>query len=252
MAGFNATSQSPTFEYQERPWGDLIIGTSDELQALGLGVGFEFPSDRRGRLIVRDPRGFRAEIRTDYRNGLHVAYVVFPGREELLEQKFEIFAPGVKLTYGSCSAWYSGTAEALCAAGLAKIEHFPGHPGMRKVIVTIYPDGSVSQGHLNANDPRAREVGATRIYKLSKATFRCMRVIAAEDAKRKRDEIDRRRALLEQQLGALPRPPRLTGHSNVVLLGARRALCGYGSTAANTSRTGGVVIDFGSHRPVNP
>jgi hypothetical protein len=50
----------------------------------------------------------------------------------------KLYAPGVRVTeYFYCNE-YCGTAEALVSAGLARLDQFPGQPGMGKSCVTFY------------------------------------------------------------------------------------------------------------------
>lgn len=83
-------------------------------------------------------------------------------------------APGVKRQQFEHADQFVGTAEALAAAGLVRLEQLPGAPGMPKVSVRVFPDGTVPSG------PGAyrqhREAGARRITWLSKSK-RIVRVI---------------------------------------------------------------------------
>lgn len=49
-----------------------------------------------------------------------------------------LFAPGVRVTEYWHSNEYCGTADALVSAGLARLDQFPGQPGMTKCSVTFY------------------------------------------------------------------------------------------------------------------
>jgi hypothetical protein len=89
----------------------------------------------------------------------------FPGEE------VKSFAPSVTLRESTVSDIYVGTMDALVAAGLMKAGQFPGQPGMRKVVVTIFADGTLPTGAPTAYQRRAREPGAMRVQRASKTTF---------------------------------------------------------------------------------
>jgi hypothetical protein len=90
---------------------------------------------------------------------------------ECADEQVKSFAPGVTLREGPCLDAYVGTANALVTAGLIKAGQFPGQPGMRKTVVTIFADGTLPTGAPTATHPRAREAGAKRIQRASKTTF---------------------------------------------------------------------------------
>jgi len=79
MAGINSTATTPEesraereLEYNLQPWGDMIHGTKEQLQSIGLGAGIPFPGEAgetRKKIKVVDPRGFTAMIdRATYRD----------------------------------------------------------------------------------------------------------------------------------------------------------------------------------------
>src|SRR5258706_4810943 len=196
-----------SLEYSQCPWGDLIYGTKEQLQGLGLGVDIPFPGEPGGphRLLkAPDPRGFTAKITTWY-DGRFCASIRFPGRA-FQESGPQPFAPGVTKQACGYRDEYVGTAEALSSAGLASIDHFPGRPGMRKVRVTIYPDGTVANGPPTANDERAHLPGAKRIERNSKSTFRVLINIPKDEGERRQLEEKTARDAWEQKIAALPRP----------------------------------------------
>jgi len=87
------------------------------------------------------------------------------------DEQVKSFAPGVTLRESIRSDIYVGTADALVTAGLMKADQFPGQPGMRIVVVTIFADGTLPTGAPTATHRRAREPGAKRVRRASKATF---------------------------------------------------------------------------------
>lgn len=199
----------PELEYGCQPWGDCIYGTKEQLQSIGLGVGTPFPGEEgepRKKIKVTDPRGFTATI-SYFTDGIFNASIRFPGRERPKEDEWKPFYFGVRKRE-RCS-WYDeyiGTAEALVAAGLVRDGQFPGMPGMRKVCVTILPDGTLPTGSPTANCSKAKEPGAKWIEKKAKGTY-CVSVCVQEDEKDRRQEKNKREELeWEKRMAALPRP----------------------------------------------
>lgn len=208
-------AQRSTLEYRPRLWGDLIYGTKEELQALGIGKEMAFPGEPGGpkrTLRVRDPRGLDTKVEHHYDN-IYSSRIHFPGRERT-PTPWTTVAPGVR----RCSSYwrdeYVGTAEALAGAGLVQLNHLPGQPGMRKHTVTIYPDGTIPAGAPTANHKQADMPGAKCIKRASKTTYRVYVVVAKDeqsrrDAARIRDERE-----YEACMCALPRPAPLPGLSH--------------------------------------
>ncbi|MCX7173156.1 MAG: hypothetical protein NT159_04355, partial [Proteobacteria bacterium] len=85
MAECNSTMREPRpFLYEMLDWGDLIYGTKDELQALGIATDVAFPGEIGGPkriLEVIDPRGFHCKIKRWRGSDTFGASIVFPGRE---------------------------------------------------------------------------------------------------------------------------------------------------------------------------
>jgi len=214
MAKRDTTTSNKQLEYRECLWGESILGTKDQLQSLGIAVGLAFPGEPGGpkrQLNVLDPRGFKTSI-TRYSDGQYSAHVDFPGRSRWGAVQWNSYAPGVQLRT-DCTWFdeYVGRPEALVAAGLVCLDQLPGQPGMRKVRVTIFADGTLPQGARGVNDKRSREPGAKTIERASKTTYR-VRVILPVDEQERRKEAGR---LAEQdyemRMKSLSRPPRLDG-----------------------------------------
>jgi hypothetical protein len=196
-----------TFEYKQCLWGDSIYGTKEELQAIGIGEGLIFPGEPGGpkRLInARDPRGFATKLER-FDNDIYNAQISFPGRERTSQQWIPV-APGVRKR-GWCSFdEYSGTAEALAAAGLVRTDQLPGQPGMRKTLVSIFPDGTMPSGAPTVRHKEVYAPGGKHIARVSKITY-VVSVYLAEDEKSKREEEQRREdSEWEARMRALPRP----------------------------------------------
>lgn len=200
------------FEYTHTLWGEVVRGTKSELQALGIAVGMAFPGGLGGpkrKMRANDPRGFATTVDCDG-DRRYCACITFPGREEE-PKRWSDFAPGVKMSsHYQFFDDYVGTAEALAAAGLVRIDQLPGQPGARKVKVTIFADGTVPSGPPTAYDKRASEIGAKTIVRATKTTF-SVRVIVDENTQMARLELqERARREYEARMRALPRPAPLT------------------------------------------
>ncbi len=211
--------QSSAFEYLQCSWGDLVYGTKEELQSIGIGNGMAFPGEPDGPkrcLNVRDPRGFATEV-TNFSGDTYHASIRFPGRERARDQQ-AIVAPGVRKRSHSWNDEYVGTIEALVAAGLARGYQFPGQPGMRKVTVSIFPDGTIPTGAPTVSHKQSLLPGAKQITRASKTTYKVC-VVVAEEERARRHEAERRADLqYEARMRALPRPaplaaPTAAGHS---------------------------------------
>ncbi len=213
----SAATEALFFEYGEYVWGDVIYGSKDALQAIGIGVGMVFPGEADGpkrELKTTDPRGFKCRI-TDgsYRSsGVYCASIKFPDREqpEALGG-WKNFAPGVQRKANTCADEFIGTADDLVSAGLVQPGQFPGCPGMRKVTVTILPDGSIPNGAPTASHRDSRSHGAKCITRASKEKYR-VELFIPEELKELRRQAERQaRDDWEKKMDSLPRPPRIDG-----------------------------------------
>lgn len=218
MAACDSTATQATFfEYNEQVWGDLIYGTKDALQAIGLGIGLAFPGEAGGpkrELNTTDPRGFKCRI-TDgsFRSaGVYCASIKFPDRErpEALGG-WKHFARGVQRKANTWADEFIGTADDLVSAGLSQPGQFPGCPGMRKVTVTVLPDGSIPNGAPTANHRETRSPGAKSITIASKANYRVELYISEELKELRWKEEQQARDEWEKKMDSLPRPPRIDG-----------------------------------------
>lgn len=128
-------------------------GTKDQLQAVGLGVGLDFPEGGSPRKEIRCkcPVGFEVKISRHYGAAERLAgrYRAISWYVEeahtLPDQTVEI-APGVlQFVCGWGNTHkdiFQGSAEALVAAGLARLDQFPGQIGRNKSQCTYRIDGS--------------------------------------------------------------------------------------------------------------
>lgn len=210
MAATNLRPPS-VLEYKQLPWGDLIYGTKEQLQGIGIAAGMAFPGEPNGpkrSLRVTDPRGLTAKVEasTWRGEGIFNASISFPGRDRPEHGHVNDFAPGVSKLAAPWGDVFTGTAESLSSAGLVRRDQLPGQPGMRKVTVTILADGSFPKGAPTANCREADEPGAIRISRKSKALYEvCIRV-SDEEEQRRRDENFRADREWEARMMSLPRP----------------------------------------------
>lgn len=203
------TTPAPQFEYQHTFWGELIYGTKQQIQSFGIATGAAFPGELGGpkrKLNVTDPRGFETSIeRWDGVNRYCVS-IRFPNRGREQEQWVDC-VPGVR----KCSGYhwfdeYVGTAEALAAAGLVRVDQLPGQPGMRKVTVTIFADGTLPMGPATANHKRGEEPGTKRITRATKTTYRVSVVVSEAEKQRRLQGARQAERDHVARMFALPRP----------------------------------------------
>lgn len=241
MAGSNRTNNlhnAPVFEYKQLPWGDLIYGTKEQLQGIGIAAGMAFPGEPNGpkrSLRVTDPRGLTAKVEaaTYKGEGLFSASISFPGRSRPERWHVTDFAPGVSKSEAQRGDVFTGTAEALSSAGLVRRDQLPGQPGMRKMTVTILADGSFPQGSPTANCREGREPGAIRISRKSKAIYEvCIRV-SDEEEQRRRDEHSRADREWETRMMSLPRPAPLCCASHKEIQAAEALVASWPSSSAD-------------------
>lgn len=196
----------PELEYNLQPWGDVIYGTKEQLQSIGLGAGIPFPGEAgetRKKIKVVDPRGFTATIdRASYKaDGIFGAFIPFPGCDHpCMEAEWKSFYFGVKKRESVWWDEFTGTADALSAAGLVQISQLPGQPGMRKVAVTIHPDGTV------ATSNKARREGDRTIKKSGKTRYTVEVKVSDEEGERRLCAYQKEHKEWEERMAALPRP----------------------------------------------
>lgn len=206
MAESDPSISTPSLEYRQQLWGDLIVGTKQELQSIGIGAGLAFPGEPDGPkrwMRVRDPRGFLTKIQREGYGDRYIAQIPFPGREERIYLEGWIdYAPGVL----KCSThyWgdsYIGSAEALVAARLVESSQLPGQPGMGKHTVTISAEGSVCGRVHNVTAHAGMKTVQKRGMK-----FVVDVVVDREEQTRRSEVIRHERCEYEQRMKSLPRP----------------------------------------------
>lgn len=200
--------------YIECEWGDLIYGTKEQLQQLGLGIGRAFPGEAGGprrTLNVRDARGYPVEISAPRWEGdpytASVRFPHWPKRPDGWE--WIDISPGLRKREGVWFDEYQGVADVLVAAGVVRFEHLPGQPGMRKMRVAVFPDGTIPDGPRTKNHPDSRLPGARRIARTSGSTY-CVTVVIDEQERAHRARAREIRVnAWEMHLKTLRRPARL-------------------------------------------
>ncbi|MCK9382134.1 MAG: hypothetical protein M0P95_13870 [Sulfuritalea sp.] len=209
-----STAASPLgeagFRYEQKLWGDLIHGTKEQLQRIGLAVGMAFPGDPDGpkkTLKTTDQRGLavRIEKGSYYGEGIYSASVSFPGRNYPSTERWIDYAPGVRKNIGYWCDEYVGTAVALNNAGLVRLEQLPGQPGMRKTNVTIFPDGTIPTG-ASASFSEAKQPGAKSIKRASKNTYMVSAFVSDDEHQRRDCERQRKDSEWEDRMRAMSRP----------------------------------------------
>lgn len=199
------------FEYHQQLWGDLIYGTKEQIQRIGLAVGMAFPGEPVGpkkRLKTTEHRGFPVRIEDGSHNGgdgIYSASISFPGRDQPHMEHWIDYAPGVKKNIGYWCDEYVGTSIALNNAGLVRFDQLPGRPGRRKTRVTIFPDGTIPAG-ASGSCSEAQKPGAKQIERASKNTFKVMVRVDLEEAQRRDTEYQRKEREWEERMRELPRP----------------------------------------------
>lgn len=195
-------------EYSHTLRGELLYGTKEQLIALGLGMGIEFPISERKQVRCNDPRGFPARISlsTYLGEGIYCAAVDLPGRERP-QDEWIWFDQGIELQKNIYWDDYKGEENSLVAAGLVPPQFFPGKPGMGKVQVTLDANGD---RRTDTNGWKKREAGAKTIKKISRTLFLVSVRVSEEIADERRTQYRRSEDDWEQRMRALPRPQSLT------------------------------------------
>lgn len=132
---------------------------------------------------------------------IYRAFVGLPNRESVPDWPWIDFAPGVSRRNDLWADEYKGTAMALVNAGIVRFDQLPGQPGMRKTVVTIFPDGTLPSGSKTVS----REPGAKQI-RASKDTYSVRVFIDMEEQQRRDTEYQQMRWEWEARMRNLPRP----------------------------------------------
>lgn len=253
MSNTNSDTWGHLPEYHEPLWGELILGTAAQLQALGLGLDIHFPKGhvpRNWRRHITDPRGFHCCITvfSPDHGGIFSASINFPGRDGRPSHRTDRYAspyPGISMCNTIYSDLYFGSGAALVKAGLAKSSCLPSEPDMPKHTVSLSPSGEV----LVRSRARLARLPGGRTITREKAGWFCLSVTVTSEIATARDHDQRmRERQWELAMMALPRPPRLDApaailndhaarrrRASIRLVWSDSALCG--PTLAQDSRT---------------
>lgn len=139
---------------------------------------------------------------------------------------FRLFAPGVRVTEYIHDNVYSGTAEALVLAGLARSSQFPGQPGMAKSCVTFYDGERVGRGKQSERDEKflriqtvgkkftvtqgvSKEIGGQRrsAYDAEREAEREVQRVAATAKAAASEALDKNKMIAEITLVLMPTSP---------------------------------------------
>lgn len=197
---------------------DLIEGTKEQIQSYGIGLNVAFPGEAGAPdhgITTVDPRGFRVVIYKKPR-GRFAAHVHFPNVPDypqswnLGSQRAEVeVSPGVKKTTQMLGDSFTGSGDALVAAGIVREEQLPRPGRARSTSITWRPDGTIaSQG---SNDHG--RAGSLWICRHGKNRFTVNVVVSWEEQQRRRqaldDELDVAREEWKRKIEAMPQPARL-------------------------------------------
>ncbi len=198
-------AKTKSIEYQDYFWGELIHGTKEDLQSLGIAAEHAFPGEPGGApnvLHAVDPRGLKVKISRVSDEVFSASIDLFP-HDPCPEIPWEDFAQGVKYRPAIRTDDYRGSGDALAAAGLCKLDQLPGCPGVPKVRVRISSDGVVLHGHTPSDQVERL------ILRVSKSLFDVRRKISEEEHERRWREDRRVNDEWQARLWAMPRPARL-------------------------------------------
>lgn len=208
MAIGNSTGSSFKIEYTHCSWGELICGTQEQLQSIGIGKDESFPDTKRKKVTCVDPRGFPVEIKlySNKGDGIYSAKIALPGREPSFSvEQWVPFSPGVKMRASWHRNVYRGTEFALCAAGLVQSHQLPGKPGNNKCAVTIYPANNASSSK-EGSKKRGKPEGTICIKKISESLYEVDVVISDEESARRNGKHNAETQAWERHVDSLPRP----------------------------------------------
>jgi hypothetical protein len=212
-------------DYTQLFWGEMIVGTKVQLQALGLGVGKAYPGEpgaAKRSMHVFDPRGLRAQIQVDGPDTFRVSisYPWLPERPRVIAVEY---APDVlkrEETYGDL---FVGSRAALVQASLVPGDCFPGDPGMRKCKVTINPDGSLPKGAATAYNALAYKPGAKQISRAPAGRFEVLVNIDGAERDRRRQLESQMQREWETSAAGIPRPSPLDARFGAIAAAALHA-----------------------------
>ncbi len=205
-------------EYRRCYGLDLIVGTKEQIQSFGIGLNVAFPDEDGApeySIETVDPRGFRVMVYKRPR-GRFEARVHFPNVHEYPQpwsvgserEGIEVW-PGVKKTAQTRLDAFTGSGDALVAAGIVREEQLPRPGRVRSTSITWRADGTIaSQG---SNDHG--RLGNVSIFRHGKNRFTVHISVSMEERERrgqaKEDALDAARETWKRQVEAMPQPAML-------------------------------------------
>ncbi|MDY0328914.1 MAG: hypothetical protein RBR52_00275 [Thiomonas sp.] len=198
-------------KYRQLFWCDLICGTKEQLQSLGIGVGVAFPGElgaNKREMTTTDRRGFRVKIKRDD-GGRYDAFVKFPRWPESPSNEgplVEVFPGVLRQDFYTRMDRYLGAADALVTAGLVPQGCFPGMPGMRRSKVWVCADGSVASHPVETHFGTARGHGARLIERISRNRYAVIFCVGEAERERRQRALDEAFSAWEAECLAMPRP----------------------------------------------
>jgi hypothetical protein len=203
--------------YNQYPWGDLITGTKQQLQALGLAVGRAFPGELGGggplsKLKTQDRYGCTVVINKAVHSGceLYDARRTFPAWPEnpTLRTVTETIGRGVQRRRAPWWDDYVGTPSDLIALGLISPEHVSKRSELAKKTLTVYADGSIETNRVPS---KYKLKGGARKIRETTGGKLVVQIYIPDEEGRARFKADcEARDQWERMVRTLPRPPRLT------------------------------------------
>lgn len=218
-------ARSVPFKYDQCWWGELIYGTKQELQELGLAPGLTFPGEPYGPpriLKVVDPRGLPCSINQFCkREGVYSAFIRYPDRDSI-KRVLATAHPGVTVEHLAYADLYRGRAEAVIAAGLVRADQLPGAPGLRKTSACFYADGSVmTERQWDQSHEGAKSVSRKGKYQVHVYVY-----VSSEEETLRRDRERIEENEFTRRMWALPRfRPLVPPDRDAVAKGRRAQMC---------------------------
>lgn len=214
MPDRNFTSHTPRLEVHQCWWGELICGTKEELQGLGLGAGWPYPGEpgaAKDEECFVDPRGLDCKV-TKRDAETYYASIRFPDRpEDPTDAKPIDYAPGVQKVAHLYGDIFRGTASALAAAGVVAPCYMPGAPGMGKTCVTVLADGTTQRDGKPLTRQAARHAGDRHIVRTSKNVFEVTVLVSRLEYEARSNTHHAIRDEFILRMWELPRPQPLGG-----------------------------------------
>lgn len=185
-------------------WCESWEGTKAQLQAEGIGIGKSFPGElgMPSKVVTfTHPEGFAVEVHPHYDRvkqlaGQFHAWARYAEPAWMIREKeVRDFAPGVQLVIDmDATDSFVGTADALVACGLARLDQFPGQPGRGKVQCSYRADGSRSTSNFDR-----RKEDFLQISRKGKNRFEIQRPASESERKRREIESDKREADVKKE-----------------------------------------------------